>query len=123
MSLQVKDLTDKDFSLKDKNNTYVLMDFYAAWCPHCQRLAPKYEKAAIQTYNMGIKCKFLKLDADKYEEIGKKQKVNYYPDVRLYHNGRLVKKYEGPTEGKDVTEKLVSFIKEQTQILYLQIKY
>lgn len=118
MSLHVEELTDKNFSLEDKYNTYVLMDFYAAWCPHCKRLAPEYEKAATQIYNSDIKCKFLKLDADLYNEIGENQKVEYYPDVRLYHNGRLVEKYEGPTEGKHVTEKLVSFIKEHTQIKY-----
>ena len=111
MPLDVKELTDKDFSLEDKDNTYVLMDFYAAWCPHCQRLAPEYEKAATQISNMGIKCKFLKLDADIYEEIGRNQKVEYYPDVRLYNNGIFVKNYEGPTEGKQTHTKLILFIK------------
>tara|TARA_E500000331_G_scaffold329264_1_gene349701 strand:- start:549 stop:908 length:360 start_codon:yes stop_codon:yes gene_type:complete len=112
MSLHVKELTDKDFSLKDNDNTYVLMDFYAAWCPHCKRLAPEYEKAATQICNEGIKCKFLKLDADRYEEIGRNQKVRYYPDVRLYNKGNFIKAYEGPTEGEQATENLISFIKE-----------
>ena len=117
MSSHVKVLTDKDFSLQDKDNTYVLMDFYAAWCEHCQHLAPEYEKVATQIYNMGIKCKFLKLDADRYEEIGRNLKVRYYPDVRLYHKGIFVKAYEGPTEGEEVPEKLISFIKKHTQKL------
>ena len=40
----VQSLTSSDFS-KTKKGLW-LVEFYAPWCGHCQRLTPEYEKAA-----------------------------------------------------------------------------
>ena len=108
----VKELTSENFSTKDKEKNYVLVDFYASWCPHCQKLSPHYELAAEKINRLKLNCKLVKLDADKYEQIGFKHQVEYYPDVRLYCNGKLLDKYKGPIEAKDTSDRITFFVKE-----------
>ena len=33
-------LTDNDLDETLKNNSHILVEFYAPWCGHCQKLAP-----------------------------------------------------------------------------------
>lgn len=108
----VKELTDKNFSTKDNEKNYVLVDYYASWCPHCRKLSPHYELAAEKINRLKLNCRVVKLDADKYEKIGFKNQVRYFPDVRLYCNGKLLKKYEGPIEAENTSDKITMFVKE-----------
>lgn len=34
-------------SLTSSRATYVMIDFYAPWCPHCQHFAPEFERLAL----------------------------------------------------------------------------
>ena len=42
----VHELTDNNFKSFMSKEKMVLVNFYAHWCPHCQRLMPTYEKVA-----------------------------------------------------------------------------
>lgn len=46
--LFAEDLSNSTFDSQLLNTTmnYVLVDFYAPWCPHCQHFAPDYERLA-----------------------------------------------------------------------------
>ena len=113
----VKELSDKDFSLKDEKNKFVFIDFYASWCPHCQRLAPIFEKLAQEVKKEKLKCQLVKLDADKYDAIGNQQNVKYYPDIRLYSDGKLVEQYNGEVEGEKAGKELMAFLKKHVSNL------
>lgn len=41
------DLEDFVPQLESSTADYVLIDFYAPWCPHCQHFAPDYERLAL----------------------------------------------------------------------------
>lgn len=41
------DLEDFVPQLKNSTADFVLIDFYAPWCPHCQHFAPDYERLAL----------------------------------------------------------------------------
>lgn len=47
------DLGESNFFPLIRNSTadYVLIDFYAPWCPHCQHFAPEFERLALTIKN------------------------------------------------------------------------
>jgi len=51
-------------SIKNASVDYVLVDFYAPWCPHCQHFAPEYERLAltIARFNNATKSRALPRD-------------------------------------------------------------
>jgi len=43
------DLEDFLPQLRNSSEEFVLIDFYAPWCPHCQHFAPDFERLALAT--------------------------------------------------------------------------
>jgi len=41
------DFEDLVPQLQNSSADFVLIDFYAPWCPHCQHFAPDYERLAL----------------------------------------------------------------------------
>ena len=59
---KLNEITDGDFDNEViKSDQPVLVDFFATWCPPCQRLAPVLEKLAG---DYGNKVKIVKLNTD-----------------------------------------------------------
>ena len=42
----VATFTDTNFDTEITKFDYILIMFYAPWCPHCQNFAPEFSKAA-----------------------------------------------------------------------------
>lgn len=80
-SSPVIQLTAKDFDKAYKG--VWLVQFYAPWCGHCQRLTPEYEKAAKAL--KGI-AKIAAINADS-------EKVNVaiqgYPTIKFFVDGKM----------------------------------
>lgn len=73
--ISASDTTGKTLSLSDFKGSYVVVDFWATWCPDCRRELPDL-KAVYEEYKDakigGKPVKFLSVSFDRSEEAWKK---------------------------------------------------
>ncbi|MBO5029953.1 MAG: thioredoxin family protein [Muribaculaceae bacterium] len=66
------------------SNPYVLVEFYASWCPHCQKMMPivaEIKKLLADT------LKVEQFDIDEYPDLASEAGAESIPTFILYHNG------------------------------------
>jgi thioredoxin 1 len=73
---------------KDKK---VVIDFFAAWCGPCKRIAPDYEKLADKYTDI----EFVKCDVDDSSELAELFEVESLPTFLLINNLKVVHKIVG----------------------------
>lgn len=85
----------------------VLVEFYATWCPHCQRMMPivnEIEKS------LADKLKVIQLDIDKNEALADKENVQSVPTFILYVAGKEVMRETGEMTAQALLDKIQSAI-------------
>jgi putative thioredoxin len=85
--------------LKTSNETPVLVDFYAAWCPPCQYLGPVLAEMA-----RNYRGKFLlaKVDVDAERSLSQAYNIKSMPTVILFRDGRSVAQFVGARQEHSV---------------------
>ncbi|RDX86517.1 Protein disulfide isomerase-like 1-4, partial [Mucuna pruriens] len=100
-------LKEKNFSDVVKNNRFVMVEFYAPWCGHCQALKPEYAAAATEL--KGENVILAKVDATEENELGQQYDVQGFPTIYFFLDG-IHKPYNGPRT-KDA---IVTWIRKKT---------
>lgn len=77
----------KNFSDYISGNVPVLVEFFATWCPHCQRMMPRIESLKQR---MAGRLKVVQLDIDNpaNQEAIRHFGINSYPTFILFKGGR-----------------------------------
>jgi len=101
-SVNVKTLTDADFVDSVKTGV-VLVDFWAAWCAPCRRLAPTVDQLADE-YSGRITV--AKVDIDENPMTPTKFMVRGIPTLLLFKDGDLKETVVG-LAGKDDLAKMI----------------
>jgi thioredoxin 1 len=70
----------------------VLVDFWAAWCPPCRRLAPTIDALATE-YDGRVTV--AKVDIDESPELAQRYGIQSIPTLILFRDGRAVDKRLG----------------------------
>ncbi|XP_047333037.1 protein disulfide isomerase-like 1-4 [Impatiens glandulifera] len=78
-------LKERNFSDFIENHRYVMVEFYAPWCGHCQSLAPEYAAAATEL--MGEEVKLAKVDATEENDLAEEYEVQGFPTVYFFIDG------------------------------------
>ena len=71
----------------------ILVDFWAPWCPHCQKINPAYDLLADEQQG---KLPVVKLDMDESDSLWEELRVELIPTIRLYENGESVRQIVAP---------------------------
>jgi len=91
-----------DSFLKEHERT--LVEFYAPWCGHCQKLEPEYNQAADALRMEGAKTVLAKVDATAEADLASKYEVTSYPTLKYFVNGGDPIEYDGPRDADGIAE-------------------
>lgn len=70
----------------------VLVEFYATWCPHCQRMMPIVEQ--VKELLAG-QVKVVQYDIDKNQKLADEAKVSSIPTFIVYKDGKEMWRHTG----------------------------
>lgn len=82
MNMNAKQLTERIESKKT-----ILVDFWAPWCPHCQKINPAYEEIAREYAGT---LEVVKVNMDEGDRLWEDWNVELIPTLRLYADGKPV---------------------------------
>ncbi|XP_038619877.1 protein disulfide-isomerase A2 isoform X2 [Tachyglossus aculeatus] len=66
---------------------YLLVEFYAPGCGHCQALAPEFSKAAALLKNVSSELRLAKVDGVVEKELSEEFAVGSFPALKLFKLG------------------------------------
>uniref|UniRef100_A0A7C9EU26 Protein disulfide-isomerase n=1 Tax=Opuntia streptacantha TaxID=393608 RepID=A0A7C9EU26_OPUST len=102
-------LRERNFTDVIEENKYVMVEFYAPWCGHCQALAPEYAAAATQLKDDGVDVVLAKVDATKEHQLARHYDVQGFPTILFFVDGE-----HKPYNGQRTKEAIVTWIKKKT---------
>ncbi len=101
MSEHVTEVSDINFEQAVlESDQPVLVDFWAAWCPPCRRLAPTVEGLAADY--QGRRLSVAKVDVDGNPDLAQRYGIQSIPTLILFRDGRAVDKRLGALPKDDL---------------------
>ena len=97
----------KEFEKEVQENSVVVVDFWAEWCPHCMALMPQLDAVKEE---VGEKARIIKANADESPELSAKLGVTALPTFLIYKNGELLDKFNGSTTAVELKQKIKSAV-------------
>ena len=90
-----------------KSSEVVMVEFFASWCPHCQRMMPIV--AQIKELLAG-KVDIYQFDIDEYPDLAQKEGADSIPTFIVYKGGKEVWRESGELDGQVLLAKLESYL-------------
>lgn len=81
----------------------VLLDFYANWCGHCQKLLPLLDEVAV---DMDGKIQVMKVNVDENREFAQKFQIKGLPTMLLFSAGEEIDRLVGFMPKDKIIEKV-----------------
>jgi len=100
---EVITLTDDNFEASLKDNSLILVDFWADWCFPCKMIAPVVEEMAQE---MKGQVAFGKLNVDENPKTATRFGVTSIPTLILFKEGEIAEKIIGAVSKEHLEEKI-----------------
>ncbi|KAG4275632.1 thioredoxin 1 [Fusarium proliferatum] len=71
------------------STTYVVVDFYADWCPPCRAIAPIFNSLATQ-HSLEGKLQFAKVNVDEVRQLAMTYGITAMPTFLFFKDGSQV---------------------------------
>lgn len=85
----------------------VLVEFYASWCPHCQKMMPVVAEVKAQLEG---KANVYQFDIDKNQQFADELEVSSIPTFIIYKNGEEKWRQSGEMDGKVLTAEVEEYL-------------
>ncbi|MCH5229597.1 MAG: thioredoxin family protein [Muribaculaceae bacterium] len=86
----------------------VLVEFFASWCPHCQRMMPVV--AQIKELLQG-QVNIYQFDIDEYTDLAQANGADSVPTFIIYKDGVEQWRESGEIEGQVLLSKIESYLR------------
>ena len=86
----------------------VMVEFFASWCPHCQRMMPIV--AQIKELLQG-KVDIYQFDIDEYSELAQANGADSVPTFIIYKDGKEQWRESGEIEGQVLLSKIETYLR------------
>ena len=86
-----------------ESTTPVLLDFFATWCGHCQKLLPLLDEVAV---DLDGKVKIMKVNVDENKDLAQKFGIKGLPTMVLFKDGSEIDKLIGFMPKDKIIEKI-----------------
>jgi len=90
-----------------KSEQPVVVDVWAPWCGPCKMMEPHFKEAAEQYAG---KARFVKLNADKNQEIARRYKVMGIPTLLFFSHGFLVDRKTGVQKAGAISKRVETLL-------------
>lgn len=99
-------MTTAEFETLLSTDKKVLIDFYAAWCAPCKKMAPYLEEMKTE---MADSVVIIRIDADNNQTLAKSLNIDALPNLLLYKNKEIVWKKTGFIEKAELIKNIKTY--------------
>ena len=97
-----------DYNEIINSSKVVMVEFFASWCPHCQRMMPIVGQ--IKELLQG-QVNIYQFDIDEYAELAQANGADSVPTFIIYKNGEEQWRESGEIEGQVLLSKIESYLR------------
>jgi thiol-disulfide isomerase/thioredoxin len=112
-------LTDANFEQYKAKEDGMLVEFFVSWCGHCKRFTAEFSEAATIAKRQKLKIMFGLLNAEDYQSLASRFKVQSFPSVRLF-KGDTILTYEGPRNAASIVNWTISKMNFRPEVVTIE---